>query len=216
MNQDHLRAILSQDQVVAVEIAGRTIATEGHIAVAMDWPLTKGRKKEKAVQPLISSWMRWTAQNSPVVVPGEKIYRQSNYITREIGATFIQEAFYQAFAGEGIAFHWDEDVNHPILVRDRFYLVGAVMPLRWTTAPGTPIEPTEQEVFAPFASSANGYYLQGDKVLKADIADLRKEIRDLRRVFKDSQDALADAEEKLAAKEEALRAWSAKNAEVAI
>jgi hypothetical protein len=179
MNMDHLKAILDANgPTVVVDVGGGTIvASEGHIAAAIDYPLIDDPKKQKDRDRLIGMWKSWRDSDWPEILPEDAVYSNDNKFIRKIGTARINEAFYRVFAAEGITWHWDDNLSNPVIAKQDGKLVGAVMTMRDGEGDERVESPTDAEVFANFATPQNGYYLQGDKILLKEINELRRELR---------------------------------------
>jgi hypothetical protein len=172
MNLDHLKAILATGHSASKSfvIDGKLVATNGHIAVVVpdDFDL-----EDKAFDKLEPVWRKALANESHPVELGEVGKPNPKYWYRKIGPCMVNETFVRALGSEC---EWSVSAHDkPLVVRSGGVVVAVVMPVR-TTDLTSCVEPTDEDLFAPLACEANGFYLISNPEIKERIADRQKEL----------------------------------------
>lgn len=173
MNYHHIEALLRHSgRVQCAEHNGRMLLTDGHFAC--ECPAFTGETTN--FDKLSENWAKWEARTVAPSPVDTKVTKTKDY-RRKIGPAFINEAFYRALDGPG--FTWTATgAESELLVHFNGKLMAVVMPLRYGGGGAPCSTPTDAEVFEPFSSEANDYYLSGDKVLEKEIAELENEIEE--------------------------------------
>lgn len=174
MNWGHIRAVFDtrDTNFYYCDVAGRTIASQGHFAVAWPHPLPE-RAKQLAQCGNLWEKMRVApielANIGNIFPCGDNFYRQ-------IGGDYIDEAYFRCLHEDGMLWCAPADKDSPVrmLNYDRA-LLAIVMPVYFDSDGREPIAipPTDEEVFRKFDR-----YLAGPKNLLNKIRDLRREIGD--------------------------------------
>lgn len=208
MNRDHLNALLTANgPSLVVRHEGRIIATEGHIAAEADFPPTDDDpKKVAAMEKFATNWKNWSEADWPVVQPADSVFNNYPRFIRRIGTFFINEAFYRTFESATATWHSSDNIDNPLLVEENGRLVAAVVANRRDDDPVKIAAPADAEVFESFATYGNGYYLQGDDILIAEINNVRIECSELREKIADLKQELQEEEAELERKQAVLDA----------
>lgn len=76
-----------------IECDGKIIASEGHIAAAVDFPITDNPKKEAARKHFAERWKAWSECDWMCIEPLDEVYKTPRFFIRRFGDAVIQEAF---------------------------------------------------------------------------------------------------------------------------
>jgi hypothetical protein len=201
VNWKHIEALLrGTGSLKWFVLDGRTLVTNGFVAVLKgDMDLTL---KGEPYPPLGKLWKDYMTQLGEDARVGG-LSRIGIQFLRQIGDELIDEAYYRCFSSA----KWSKGPKRSVIASVDGALVAIVMPTGHTK-PG-PLELgniPDSEIFAPFCSEANDWYLITNERVDSKLSVLRDEIDEHEEAITTAEKEISAATREIESLEELRRA----------
>ena len=177
VNFKHIEASCKGEWLHSAKHGETRLLTNGHIM----FPFTGEFEIPADVRDLPKAAELWAEslakKPEPVEIGG--LFDEGQHLCRKVGEVFVAERYMRCF-GEGVTWTPTGKFDKPVLVHRDGELVGVVIGMKYAGKPNTDPEPTDVEVFAPFAGDENAWYLVDAKRLQSKLGQAREEMDELR------------------------------------